>query len=147
MSKSARSAKNYAKAFAELTPETLDCLCAMVNDQIYFSDPFNDVAGKDNFRAIFDHMYTVCDNPSFDITDIAHSAKASYLHWRMTGKLKSWPHTKLDFEGITEVRCDADGLISHHIDHWDSASQLLQYLPVIGLFTRTIRRFFKLPNH
>ena len=102
---------------------------------------------KNGFRAVFDHMYSVCNDPAFDITDIAHSKQASYLRWRMTGKLKSWPYTDLNFEGMTEVRCDTNGLITHHIDHWDSASQLLQHLPIIGLFTRVIRRLFKLPNN
>ena len=136
----------YREAFAKLSPDKLDQLCAMVSDQVYFSDPFNQIMGKARFRAVFEHMYDVCHDPAFDITDIAHSKQASYLRWRMTGQLKSWPHSKLNFEGMTEVRCDANGLITHHIDHWDSASQLLQYLPVIGVLTRAIRRLFKLPN-
>ena len=143
----AHPADRYGEAFAKLTPDTLDDICAMVSDQVYFSDPFNQITGKAGFRAIFNHMYDVCHDPAFDITDIAHSKQASYLRWRMTGRLKSWPHTKLNFEGMTEVRCDANGLITHHIDHWDSASQLLQHLPIIGLFTRAIRRLFKLPNY
>ena len=122
MPNSAHPADRYGEAFAKLTPNTLDQLCAMVSDQVYFSDPFNQITGKVGFRAVFDHMYSVCNDPAFDITDIAHSKHASYLRWRMTGKLKSWPHTDLDFEGMTEVRYDTNGLITHHIDHWDSAS-------------------------
>ena len=146
MSKSANPADIYAKTFATLTPRTLDQLCSLVSEQIYFSDPFNQVTGKPGFRMVFDHMYATCEDPTFDITDTAHSQNASYLRWRMTGKLKSWPYTTLNFEGITEVRCNSDGLITHHIDHWDSASQLLQRLPIIGFFTRTIRSLFRLPN-
>ena len=146
MSKSANPADFYAKTFSTLTPRTLDQLCSLVSEEIYFSDPFNQITGKAAFRMVFDHMYTTCENPTFDITDTAHSRNASYLRWRMTGKLKSWPYTALNFEGITEVRCNSDGLITHHIDHWDSASQLLQRLPIIGFFTRTIRSLFRLPN-
>jgi hypothetical protein len=65
----------------------------------------------------------------------------------MTGRLKSWPHTDLDFTGMTEVRVASDRLITHHIDHWDSASQLLQKLPLIGIVARAILRLFRLPNH
>ena len=142
MSGSQHSADRYGEAFAKLPPDTLEQLCAMVSDQVYFSDPFNQITGKAGFRAIFDHMYDVCHDPAFDITDIAHSKQASYLRWRMTGQLKSWPHTKLNFEGMTEVRCDMNGLITHHIDHWDSASQLLARLPFIGALLRPILRLF-----
>jgi hypothetical protein len=48
---------------------------------------------------------------------------------------------------MTEVRVASDGLITHHIDHWDSASQLLQKLPFIGIVARAILRLFRLPNH
>ena len=146
MPKSVHPADRYGEAFANLTPENLNQLCALVADQVYFSDPFNQITGKASFRAIFDHMYDVCHDPDFDITDIAHSEQASYLRWKMTGRLKSWPNTDLNFEGMTEVRYDAKGIITHHIDHWDSASQLLQHLPVIGIFIRTIQSSFKLPN-
>ena len=104
MSKSAHPADTYAQAFATLTPDSVDQLCDLVSEQIYFSDPFNQITGKAGFRMVFDHMYTTCKDPAFDITDIAHSQHASYLRWRMTGKLKSWPHTELDFDGMTEVR-------------------------------------------
>ena len=147
MSRSAHSADIYAKAFATLTPSTLNQLCSLVSEHIYFSDPFNQITGKVGFRMVFDHMYATCEDPTFEITDIAHSQEASYLRWRMTGKLKSWPYTALNFDGMTEVRCNLDGLITHHIDHWDSASQLLQQLPVVRLFIQAIRRLFKLPNH
>ena len=36
----------YREAFAKLTPDKLDQLCAMVSDQVYFSDPFNQIIGK-----------------------------------------------------------------------------------------------------
>ena len=147
MSKSTHPADIYAKAFATLTPDSVDQLCDLVSEQIYFSDPFNQVIGKTSFRQVFDHMYTTCKDPAFDITDIAHSRPASYLRWRMTGKLKTWPHTDLDFTGMTEVRVASDGLITHHIDHWDSASQLLQKLPIIGIVARAILRLFRLPSH
>ena len=149
MSKSAHPADTYAQAFATLTPDSVDQLCDLVSEQIYFSDPFNQITGKAGFRMPFlITCTTTCKDPAFDITDIAHSQHASYLRWRMTGKLKSWPHTELDFDRHDRsARCDSDGLITHHIDHWDSASQLLQKLPIIGIVARAILRLFRLPSH
>jgi hypothetical protein len=45
---------------------------------------------------------------------------------------------------MSEVHFDANGAISQHIDHWDSASQLLSDLPYIGWITRRILRLFRL---
>ena len=89
-------------------------------------------------------MYQTCDDPRFDITDVAHGAAASYIKWRMTARLKSWPRMELDFLGMTEVHADQDGNITLHYDHWDSASQLLAKLPVVGALIRRILKLFVL---
>ncbi len=137
----------YANAFAALTPETMDTLLAATSPDIRFTDPFNDVTGQDAFRAIFLHMFETCEAPRFHIIDIAHGtqtdSRRAYLRWRMSGHIKSWPHTSLDFEGMSEVHVGDDGLITAHIDHWDSASQLLVRLPLIGALLRPVLRLFR----
>ena len=137
----------YAAAFAALTPDTLDDLLATVAPQVRFTDPFNDVTGHAGFRAIFAHMFETCETPQFHIIDIARNSQngrhRAYLRWRMSGRLKSWPHTSLDLEGMSEVHVGDDGLITAHIDHWDSASQLLARLPVIGMLMRPMLRLFR----
>ena len=126
----------YAAAFAGLTPETMDDLIATLSPQVRFKDPFNDVVGHDAFRAIFTHMFETCEAPRFHITDIARSnpkeGPRAYLRWRMSGRIRGWPHTSLDLEGMSEIHIGDDGLVTAHIDHWDSASQLLVGLPLIG---------------
>ena len=139
--------ERYAAAFAALAPETLDDLMVTLSPRIRFTDPFNDVTGHEAFRAIFTHMFETCESPRSHILDIAHgtddSGRRGYLRWRMSGRLKSWPHTSLDLEGMSEVDVDEDGLIAAHIDHWDSASQLLARLPVIGTLLRPVLRLFR----
>ena len=41
----------YADAFAGLTPDNMDRLMATVSADVRFVDPFNDVTGRDGFRA------------------------------------------------------------------------------------------------
>ncbi len=147
MQDTAHPVQAYSKAFTTLKPDSVDDLCALVSDNIYFSDPFNQITGKAGFRAVFDHMYDTCEAPTFHITDCANSKAASYLRWQMTGHIKSWPYIALDFKGMTEVRFNTAGIVTHHIDHWDSASQLLQKLPLIGFFIGAIRKLFRLPKH
>ena len=148
MAKNIHPVNAYVEAFTALTPENVERLYDLVADDVFFTDPFNVIHGKDGFCRIFDHMFETCTAPRFTVNDVAHSATASYLRWQMTGKLKSWPHTNLLFDGMTEVHVDQQGKISQHIDHWDSASQLMRHLPVIGAIIRPILLLFqvKLPT-
>ena len=134
----------YVSAFTALTPDNVEDLYDLVAEDVVFTDPFNVIHGKTGFRRVFDHMYETCTDPRFTVSDVAHSKTASYLRWQMTGTLKSWPHTNLLFDGMTEVHVDGDGKISKHIDHWDSASQLLRHLPIIGAIIRPILKMFRL---
>jgi len=136
----------YAEAFAGLTEDNLEVLVAMASDDIVFTDPFNRIEGRAGFRHVFTHMYETCDDPRFEITDLAHGKDASYIRWRMTARLKSWPRMALDFTGMTEVHANHQGQITAHYDHWDSASQLLAKIPYIGAIIRPILRQFVLPN-
>ena len=137
----------YADAFAGLTQDTMDRLMATVSADVRFVDPFNDVTGRDGFRALFEHMFETCEEPCFHILDIATSTdqgeQLAYLRWRMSGRVRSWPHTDLGLEGISEVHVGKDGLVCLHIDHWDSASQLLTRLPVIGAIIRPVLKLFR----
>ena len=82
----------YADAFAGLTPDTMDRLMATVSADVRFVDPFNDVTGRDGFRAIFEHMFETCEEPRFHILDIATSTdqgeQRAYLRWRMSGRVR-----------------------------------------------------------
>ena len=55
----------YAVAFAALAPETMDDLLTTVSPQVRFTDPFNDVTGREAFRAIFTHMFETCEAVSY----------------------------------------------------------------------------------
>ena len=119
----------------------------MTSPDVVFTDPFNRIEGHKGFRQVFTHMYETCNDPVFHITDLAHGKNASYIRWRMTAQLKSWPRMALDFEGMTEVHADRKGVITAHYDHWDSASQLLARLPYVGVLVRRLLKLFILPQH
>lgn len=137
--------KAYVAAFTTLRADNIDTLLKMIDDNVRFSDPFNDVYGKVGFQAIFDHMFKTCDYPRFVVTDIAHSDQVAYLRWDMTTTLKNWPKSGLFLSGMSEIHIGDNGLISAHIDHWDSASQLLTKLPIINVLIHPILRRFRIP--
>ena len=136
----------YARFFEEMTPETLGSIRRFLAHDVVFTDPFNTLHGPDAFVAIFTHMYAVMKNPRFDILDVAVSEKAGFIKWRMTGELQSHPSFQLDLTGMSEVQFNDSGLVTAHIDHWDSAHQLLSKLPVIGWLVRRLLTLFALPS-
>ena len=142
---------SYVTAFTSLRPGNIDALLALVEIDVVFVDPFNNLRGKAAFGAVFEHMFETTIEPQFTVSDVVHSTQpdgdVAYLRWRMTARTRGWPSVPLELEGMSEVHITEPGRVSHHIAHWDSASQLLQNLPIIGLFTRAIQRLFKLPNH
>ncbi len=132
----------YAELFESLTPNRLENLSALLNKDIIFKDPFNRIVGPDNFIAVFEHMFEVMKEPRFHIEDLAASEGAGYIKWRMTGRLKKKPDFRVNILGMSEVVFDKDGMLIFHIDHWDSASQLLSQIPVAGWFVRRLMRIF-----
>lgn len=138
------AANRYRYAFEQLTPDSLDDLVALAASDIVFTDPFNTVHGKDSFRHVFAHMFATCQNPRFVVSDMAMGADAVYLRWTMTGQIIGYSSLSLHLDGMSEVHFNKDGLVTKHIDHWDSASQLLNQLPYIGWLIRRILRLFRL---
>ena len=136
----------YVKAFTSLRPGNIDTLLALVEIDVVFVDPFNKLRGKAAFGAVFEHMFETTIEPQFTVSDVAHSTvrdrHVTYLRWQMTARTKGWPSVSLELEGMSEIHFSDNGLVSHHIDHWDSASQLLSKLPFIGVLVRQIMRIF-----
>ena len=126
---------NYALMFSQLTPDNLSGIADLLSDEIVFSDPFNLTCGRDKFIRIFQHMFDVMENPKFEILDLSFSSRAGYIKWRLTGKVKRWRLISINITGMSEVVNDESGLITAHYDHWDSASQLLVFIPILGLPT------------
>ena len=136
----------YADIFGDITPDKLAGLRAMLCADVRFTDPFNALEGPDAFIQVFEHMFEVMHNPHFEILDIAHSPRAGYIKWRMTGDIAVKKPIALNLLGMSEIHFDDKGRVRAHIDHWDSASQLMARLPLIGGLFRPIMRRFALPQ-
>jgi steroid delta-isomerase len=135
----------YADLFGRLRPEDLPGLREMLAEQVVFQDPFSRLVGPAAFVSVFEHMFEVMDEPAFAVLDIAFSDEAAYLKWRMTGRVRRLPALPITITGMSEVRLDAKGQVIAHLDHWDSASQLLVHLPVLGRFVGWLLGRFQAP--
>lgn len=127
----------YVQFFEELSPETLDSLAQVTAPEVRFSDPFNDVRGRDAMRAVLADMFRKLGRPRFIVTHRAWDDDTAFLRWRMEARAFGGPWT---VEGMSEVRFDQDGLVREHVDHWDSGTQVYARLPVLGALIRMIRR-------
>jgi len=131
--------RNWSEAFCAPMPAGLPQLLELASPEIRFYDPFNDVRGKEGLAAIIEDMVEKCVDPTFSVLDIAASEKAGYIRWRFDFRPKKSPNEPWSFSGMSEIHVAADGLITGHFDHWDSASQLFAKLPLIGWPIRKIQ--------
>ncbi len=127
-------------AFLEaLTAERLPELSAYLAPQARFADPFNDVTGREAVIRVFAKIFEDLTEVDFAGRDLACGEAACFFAWRLRGRLRR-SGKPIAFEGVTELRLDAEGRIAAHIDHWDAASQLYARVPVLGSLLAVLRR-------
>jgi hypothetical protein len=130
----------YIACLEALTPERLPELSAHLAPQVRFVDPFNDVAGREPVIRVFTKMFEDVTDIEFAARDLACSGSVCFFAWTLRGRLRG-SGKPIAFEGVTELRLDAEGRVAAHIDHWDAAGQLYAKLPVLGLLMDRLRRW------
>ncbi|KJS34349.1 MAG: hypothetical protein VR70_17850 [Rhodospirillaceae bacterium BRH_c57] len=128
----------YLSFWESLRPDRIDGLEAVTTEDVRFTDPFNDVQGRDALRGVLDHMFANTRDPRFAVTDHAWAGDTAFVRWRFTATVKSlgdW-----DVVGMSALDLDALGRVSRHIDYWDSGPAVWLRLPFIGSLLRRIAR-------
>ncbi|MEI7969053.1 MAG: nuclear transport factor 2 family protein [Betaproteobacteria bacterium] len=129
------------RAFETLQPESVAELDRVYTPDARFRDPFNDVCGIDNIRAIFSRMYETLDAPRFHVTNRIVEADQAMLEWDFTFRVRRFrPGQGWLVHGVTHVRFAQDGRIRYHRDFWDTGEELYAHLPGIGALVRWLRR-------
>ena len=131
--------KKYIKLFSELTPENIRLFDDLIDKNIVFIDPFNNIIGSENFKKVFYHMFDKVKDPKFLVLDFSIGKKIVYLKWEMTFKAFN---TNQKIEGVSEIMLNKNGKISSHIDYWDTLNGLFVKLPLIGVLYRLSLRMF-----
>ena len=131
--------KKYIKLFSDLTPEKIRFFDEIIDKNIVFIDPFNNVKGSENFKKIFYHMFKNVKNPKFSVLDFSIGKKNVYLKWEMSFIAFN---SNQKIEGVSEIILNKNGKISSHIDYWDSLNGLFIKLPFIGVLYRLSLRLF-----
>ncbi|HLO88308.1 MAG TPA: DUF2358 domain-containing protein [Nostocaceae cyanobacterium] len=93
-------------------------------ENIYFRDPISIFKGKFNYKIIFwtlrFHAKLFFTQIAFDVHEVLQSADDGILvKWTVRGVLRVPWKAKLFFNGHSNYKFNADGLIYEHIDTWD----------------------------
>ena len=120
----------YIELFENLTPETIANCDEIINPDIRFKDPFNDIRGIELFKRMMFKTLKEVRNPQFHILDQACSEKRHYVRWDFEGSVAGFG--KLSLIGMSEIAYDENKRVIEHIDHWDASEQFYEKLPVLG---------------
>lgn len=106
--------KDYIRFYENLTPDSLKDIGALLTPDATFRDQFNDVKGVEKIRRVFEDMFENIGKPDFKGAAIT-------------------------VDGMSAVTFAGDGRVSAHIDYWDAAQALYEYVPALGWILRRIR--------
>lgn len=125
--------------FETLDPASLGRVGEFYAREAFFKDPFNEVRGVEGVRRVFAHMFEQVVEPRFRVTERVVADNGAMLAWDFTFRLR--PGSALiTVHGATHLRLDAQGLVGHHRDYWDTGEELYAKLPLLGAMMRLLRR-------
>ena len=112
----------------------------LIDKNIIFVDPFNNVAGKENFKKVFKKSLQNVNNPKFKVLNLVSKKEIYYVKWKMTfnafGKNQ-------EIVGLSEIGLNRHGLIKFHYDYWDSFTQFYIKIPILGKLFLLFLSFIK----
>ena len=127
--------------FETLSPASLEQLGDHYSPNAWFKDPFNEVRGVVEVRAIFDHMYVALNQPRCVVTDRIVDGNQCFLSWNFEFYFKNFDTTTLQtIRGGSHLKFTPDGLVDYHRDYWDAAEELYEKLPWLGGFMRWLKK-------
>lgn len=130
----------YVNFFEQLTPDTLSHLGNVVTENVHFCDPFNDVHGRTAMEQVLKAMFKEIVEPAFHVTHRAWDGEVCFIRWTFKGRSKRFGGRDWSITGMSELRFAEDGRVAEHIDHWDSGHGFYEFIPVVGLIIKFMRR-------
>ena len=131
----------YADYFATLSRGNVGRLRMLATDDLTFIDPFNRLRGVQQVERLLSRMFDDVAEPRFEILHQARSGSTGYIRWRFHFRPRRFAgRSPWLIEGVSEVAFAPDGRVCAHLDHWDTATQLWERLPLLGALLRFLRR-------
>ena len=127
--------ENYVKLFETLNLKNLNKFDELLDENIYFEDPFNKVYGIESFKRIFSNTLNKLDNVEFKVQNIISKNNIYILKWEM---IYFAFNKNNSIFGLSEVTIGANKKIVSHIDYWDSYSNFYTKIPIFGLIFKLV---------
>ena len=127
--------ENYIKLFETLNLEKLNKFDELLDENIYFEDPFNKVYGIENFKRIFSKTLKKLDNVEFKVLNIISKNNIHIIKWEMI--FFAFNKNNSIF-GLSEVTVSKSKKIVSHIDYWDSYNNFYTKIPIFGLIFKFV---------
>ena len=127
--------ENYVKLFESLNLENLNKFDKLLDENIYFEDPFNKVFGIENFKRIFSNTLSKLDNVEFKVLNIISKNNIYIIKWEM---IYFAFNKNNSIFGLSEVTIDTNEKIISHIDYWDSYNNFYTKIPFLGLIFKFV---------
>jgi len=125
----------YVKLFETLNLENLNKFDELLDENIYFEDPFNKVYGIENFKKIFFNTLKKLDNVEFKVLNIISKDNVYIIKWEMI--FFAFNKNNSIF-GLSEVTTSKNKKIVSHIDYWDSYDNFYTKIPIFGLIFKFV---------
>ena len=122
--------ENYVKLFESLNLKNLHKFDKLLDENIYFEDPFNKVYGIENFKRIFFNTLKKLDNVEFNVINVITKNNIYIIKWEMI--FFAFNKSNSIF-GLSEVTVSKSKKIISHIDYWDSYNNFYTKIPIFGL--------------
>ena len=127
--------ENYVKLFETLNLKNLNKFDELLDENIYFEDPFNKVYGIESFKRIFSNTLNKLDNVEFKVQNIISKNNIYILKWEM---IYFAFNKNNSIFGLSEVTIGANKKIVSHIDYWDSYNNFYTKIPIFGLIFKFV---------
>ena len=132
--------EKYVKLFKSLNLENLNKFDDLLDENIYFEDPFNKIYGIENFKRIFFNTLNKLDNVEFKVLDIFSKNNIYILKWEMIYFAFNKNNSIL---GLSEVSISENNKIVSHVDYCDSYNNFYTKIPIYGLIFRFVLSLVK----
>ena len=127
--------KKYVKLFKSLNIQNLNKFDELLDNNVYFEDPFNKVYGIENFKRIFSNTLNKLDNVEFKVLNIISKNNIYIIKWEMI--YFAFNKSNSIF-GLSEVTIGTNEKIVSHVDYWDSYNNFYTKIPIFGLLFRFV---------
>ena len=131
---------NYIKIFESLNLENLNKFDELLDENIYFEDPFNKVNGIENFKRIFSNTLKKLDDVEFKVLNVISKNNIHIIKWEMIYLAFNKSNS---ISGLSEVTISEKNKIVSHIDYWDSYNKFYTKIPFIGLIFKFVLRLVR----